>query len=346
MFEADLDALGAWLAARSGATGATITGARRLSGGAVQENWLLPVDFSGGPMDGAIELVLRTDAPSGVSDSHTRLEEFRLLQVAHAAGVTVPEPLFAEPEGTLLGKPFFVMRRLRGTAEPRKLTRDLGLDPHRPALVERLGRELARLHRIRPPDAQLDFLAPPAASAVAARLDAFRGQLDALPHAVPILEWGIRWLELNTPPPGVVVLCHGDYRTGNYMVDGAQLSGILDWEFSCWSDPLDDIGWLCARCWRFGADERPVGGVGERADLYRGYAAEAGQPLDWSLVPYWEVMATVRWAVIAHHQGQRHVSGREFNLELALTGRKAAEMELDVLTQVRRIEDGRSGENA
>ena len=169
----------------------------------------------------------------------------------------------------------------------------------------------------------------------------FRALLDALPDPVPVLEWGTRWLSLNEPAGQSVALCHGDYRTGNYMVDAGALTGILDWEFASWSDPLEDIGWLCARCWRFGADDRPVGGVGAREDLYAGYEAEAGAALDWSAVPYWEVLATVRWAIIARLQGQRHVSGDQSSLELALTGRKAAEMELDVLTQIRRIEKER-----
>lgn len=103
---------------------------------------------------------------------------------------------------------------------------------------------------------------------------------------------------------------------------------------------MEDIGWLCARCWRFGMDAREAGGLGARADLYQGYEAETGRMLDWSTVAYWEVMATVRWAIIAHYQGLRHVSGAEFSMELTLTGRKAAEMELDVLTQIRAIEEG------
>ena len=91
------------------------------------------------------------------------------------------------------------------------------------------------------------------------------------------------------------------------------------------------MGWICARCWRFGADQRGVGGIGDLADFSRGYEAEGGRALNWASVPYWEVLATVRWAIIALHQGERHLSGREFSMELALTARKAAEMEYDVL---------------
>ena len=42
-------------------------------------------------------------------------------------------------------------------------------------------------------------------------------------------------------------------------------------------------------------------------------------------------MAHIRWAVIALQQGERHLTGGEPSLELALTGRRAAELEYEVL---------------
>src|SRR5690606_3952518 len=100
-----------------------------------------------------------------------------------------------------------------------------------------------------------------------------------------------------------MVLCHGDYRTGNYLVDAGSLTGILDWEFAHWGDRHEDIGWFCARCWRFGADEREAGGIASRADFYNGYNEVADRPVEESRIPYWEVMAAARWAAIALLQG-------------------------------------------
>ena len=127
--------------------------------------------------------------------------------------------------------------------------------------------------------------------------------------------------------------------------DGGRVTAVLDWEFAGWSDPMEDVGWLCARCWRFGADDRRVGGIGILEDFIPGYEAETGHGLDWAALPFWEMLATVRWAIIARHQGQRHLSGEENSIELALTGRKAAEMEYDILTHIRQIADtkGKTG---
>jgi hypothetical protein len=60
-----------------------------LSGGAIQENWLVAADLDGRWQ----EMVLRTDAPSRVAVSHGRAEEFAILHAAFRAGVAAPEPL-------------------------------------------------------------------------------------------------------------------------------------------------------------------------------------------------------------------------------------------------------------
>ncbi|SDF18746.1 phosphotransferase family protein [Thalassobaculum litoreum] len=336
-----IDALAVWTADRLGAGTVTLSPPSKMSGGAIQENWKLDAEVVDGPHAGSHALVLRTDAPSGVSVSHPRAHEFALLRAAFAAGATVPEPLALDEGGAVLGKPFYLMRRATGTANPRALSRDTGLDPHRPALTAAIGRELARIHSITPPRAELAFLPQDPRPPVERRLDEFRAQLDALPRAYPALEWAIRWLEMNAPASAATVLGHGDFRCGNIMADGAEVTAVLDWEFAGWSDPMEDVGWICARCWRFGVDDRVVGGIGDLSDFRLGYEAEAGHGLDWGRVGFWEVLATVRWAIIALHQGERHLSGEEMSMELALTGRKAAEMEFDVLTQIRAIETGK-----
>lgn len=165
-----------------------------------------------------------------------------------------------------------------------------------------------------------------------AQIAKLRRFLDEHHTPYPVLEWGLRWLERHAPATPKVTLCHGDYRTGNYMVDKEKLTGILDWEFTGWSDPLEDIGWFCARCWRFSRPDLEAGGIGEREDFYRGYEQESGVSIDRSAVFYWEVMAHLNWAVIAIQQGERHCSGREKSLLLALTAHIVPELEWNILT--------------
>lgn len=322
--------LEAYLAECSAADQATLMAARPLSGGAIQENWLLKIRFDGGPLSGEHELVLRTDAPSRVSFSRSRAEEFMLLQAAAAAGVTVPEPLWLCQDGTVMGRPFYIMRRVAGTADPRKILQTDHLD----ALAERLGRELGRIHSIRPPNKRLAFLGLPEVSPALDAVAQCRAQLDALGRPFPGLEWGLRWAERYARPAGELVLTHQDFRTGNYMVHDGALTAVLDWEFCHWGDPMTDLGWFCARCWRFGRDDREAGGIAAREPFYEGYEAASGRSVDRAAVAYWEIVAHLRWAVIALEQSERAISRGEDSLELALIGRiYPPALELEILRQ-------------
>jgi aminoglycoside phosphotransferase (APT) family kinase protein len=324
-------ALARFLAAATGASVCEIIGLTPLSGGSIQENWGLDARFSGGRIDGDQRLVLRAAAATGVPSSLDRVQEFAVLQAAFAAGVTVPEPLFVCADSAVFGKPFFIMRRALGTAAAHRITRDPGLDPALPGIAERLGQELARIHRIRPPRSDLGFLRPSEETGPAQQIAAFRAYLDTHPAPRPVLEWGIHWLDTHLPPPVPAVLCHHDFRTGNYLLDGSRLTGILDWEFAGWGDPHEDIGWFCCKGWRFARLDREAGGIADRAPFYRGYEGESGAGIDPTRVRFWEVLASVRWAVIALQQSDRHMLGGERSLDLALTGRRTSECELEIL---------------
>jgi aminoglycoside phosphotransferase (APT) family kinase protein len=317
-----------FLSEASGADAVEIGRIALLPGGAIQENWAIDAEFDGGRLSGSQRLVLRTDASTGVPSSLSRVEEFAVLRAAFATGVTVPEPLFACADPAVLGKPFFVMRRVAGSALGRPIALDPAFEPARPALAEQLGRELARIQTIRPPRDDLGFLKT---VGPAEHIAEFRAYLDGHPNPRPVLEWALRWAETHLPEKLPAVLCHRDFRTGNYMLDSAKLTAILDWEFAGWGDPDEDIGWLCCKGWRFGRLDREAGGIAEREPFYRGYESESGRRLDHERVRFWEVMANLRWAVIAMQQSDRFLLGGARSLSTAITGRRATECELELL---------------
>ncbi|HEX4573059.1 MAG TPA: phosphotransferase [Dongiaceae bacterium] len=315
--------LAAFIAAAAGLP-AQIAAARPLRGGAIQENWLVTAEI-GGKTE---ELVLRTDAPTSLDVSHGRAQEFALLRAAHRAGVAVPEPLWLCRDHAVLGQDFYLMRRIAGVAQGHRVVKDKSLGGDRSKLAQRLGAELALIHSIKPGAPGLEFLPVPEESPALAAIAGYRSHLDRWERGYPVLEWGLRRLELTAPASDEIVLTHQDFRTGNYMIDAAGLTGILDWEFAAWGEPMTDIAWFCARCWRFGADSLEAGGIAPRSDFYRGYEQASGRRIDSAAVHFWEAMAHIRWAVIALQQAHRHVSGGEASLELALTGRLLPELEL------------------
>lgn len=322
MDEARRDRLTEWLRAEAGDAALVVERMALLSGGAIQQNWAL--DVSGGRA-----WVLRTDNAATLAVSHGRAQEYALLRAAFAAGVTVPEPLFLCEDATVTGAPFFVMRRVAGIAAAHRVVKSETLGGGREACVRVLGRELARIHTITPPRADLTFLGAPPDDPCRAFVAEQRAALDRQRMPRPVLEWGLRHLERSAPPPIPPVLVHNDFRTGNIMLDDHGVTAVLDWEFTVWSDPHADLGWLCAKCWRFGNDAQEAGGIGPRAALYEGYGA-----VDDARVRWWELAAHIRWASIAVDQAERHISGVERSLELALTGHMVPGLEWEILRMV------------
>ena len=105
---------------------------------------------------------------------------------------------------------------------------------------------------------------------------------------------------------------------------------MLDWELAHLGDPMEDLGWLCVKAWRFGASP-PVGGFGEYDDLFGAYAAAAGVKVDPEAVHWWEVLGTLKWGVMCIMQASTHLNGFSRSVELAAIGRRVCENEYDLL---------------
>lgn len=303
----------------------------RLSGGAIQENWMLNVHVNDGNWAGVHQWVLRTDSAAGVNASMSRPNEFAVLRAVHSAGVVVPKPLWLCSNKEVIGRQFFIMEAISGTASGHLLVKGGELVPNRQVLCRNLGSSLAKLHELVPPHPDLEFMDPPCPDFAGSTIRQYQKFVDEVEGIQPVIELGLQWLEINKPEPVQPRLIHRDFRTGNYMVDEGRLSGILDWEFAGWGDWREDIGWFCAPCWRFGKAEFIAGGIGDVSDFLDGYREVRDVELTKQELRYWQLMAVVRWAVIALQQGNRYLSGQEETLELALTSHMLPELELTIL---------------
>ncbi|MCW2237241.1 phosphotransferase family protein [Azospirillum canadense] len=326
--------LEAWLAEATGATRVSVADEGRLGGGAISLNLAVTLDVDGGPRAGRHACVLRAQSAAGIQASISKGQEFAVLRAAFDAGVAAPEPIAACADPDVLGVEFYVMRRADGVGAGHKVVKSG--QPQRD-LARELGRQLGRLHRAGPDTPGLGDLPVPNPCPALDAVHAYKAWMGAAATCDPVLAWGLRWLEVNAPPPGELVLCHRDFRTGNYLVKDGQLTAILDWEFAGFSDPMEDLAWFCARSWRFGRNDREAGGIADRADFYAGYEETSGRQVDAQAVAYWETSAYVRWAAVAILQARRHTSGEEPSLELALTGRMLPEIELDLLRHLKAI---------
>jgi aminoglycoside phosphotransferase (APT) family kinase protein len=306
--------------------GARVDPPTRVSGGASRETWL----FDAHAPDGTdLRLVLRRDPAPGIGATG-RETEYELLRAVAAAGVPVPAVhLLLEPDDGLGSG--FVMDRIDGETIPRKILRDDEYAAARPLLAAQCGRIAAAIHAT--PLATLPEL--PVQGAVE-QLDQWTKILDSFGEPNPAFELGLRWMRERVPAGAAPsALVHGDFRNGNLIVGPEGVRSVLDWELAHLGDPIEDLGWLCARAWRFGVD-RVVGGFGEVDDLLDAYAEAGGARPDHDTLRFWMALATLKWGGICLAQTFTHLHGIVRSVELAAIGRRVVENEWDLL----RIIDG------
>jgi aminoglycoside phosphotransferase (APT) family kinase protein len=282
----------------------------RLSGGASRETWRVVAD--GTP------LILQRQRSGDIRDMAV---EVAAVRAARAAGVPVAEVVAAGGPDSPLGASFMVQTFVPGETIARKILRDDQFAAARRVLPAQFGDALVRLHTIDP------SAVPGLASTD--QVQQYRDTLDTLGQPHPTFELVFHWLEANRPPAGRQVVVHGDFRLGNVMVGDDGLRAVLDWELVHLSDPMEDLGWLCVRAWRFGSPQ-PVAGVGEYQQLFDAYAAAAGTPVDPDVVRWWEVLGTLKWGIMCILQANSHLSGAARSHELAAIGRRVCENEHDL----------------
>jgi aminoglycoside phosphotransferase (APT) family kinase protein len=85
------------------------------------------------------------------------------------------------------------------------------------------------------------------------------------------------------------------------------------------------------RAWRFGADARRLGGIGEAEPYLKRYFELTHREIPLDELYAWEVLGNCKWAIGSLTQARRHLRGEERSVELAILGRLAAEMEYELL---------------
>lgn len=300
-------------------------------GGGSNRTWSFDAVLAGGER---LPLILRQETYAG---PHNIFEspsvQFRIMAAAYDAGVPVPKTYYLLENRDGLGAGF-VMERIEGETLPRKILRDVAYQSALPKMAAQCGEIIGALQSI-----DLDgvlFLGPDLDGREAARveLEMQRRRLDDYGEAHPAFELGLRWLERNLPKTERTVVVHGDFRNGNFIVGPEGLRSVLDWELAHVGSPAEDFGWLCIKSWRFGVNQKPVGGFGTRDDLTRAYENRTGRPVDASAVFWWEVYGTLKWGLINLLQAFSHLNTPRRSVVFAACGRNVCQMEYDLLNMI------------
>jgi aminoglycoside phosphotransferase (APT) family kinase protein len=301
-----------------------VAGVTRLTAGATQEIWRFELTQDGA----ATPLILRR-APGGerVSLTAVGLEaEAELLRAAAAAGAPVPAVRHVLTPEDGLGHGF-IMQFVEGETLGGRIVRDPRFAATRPMLARQCGEILARIHAIAP------GVAPNLKHSTPAELLAqWRASYEATAWPRPVFDLTFAWLAARVPPPPATPrLVHGDFRNGNLMFRPDEgVVAVLDWELAHIGDPMEDLGWICANPWRFGMADKPVGGFGEREDLYAGYEAASGTRIDRAHVRFWEVLGALKWGVMCAGMTASFRAG-DPSVERSVIARRASETEVDLM---------------
>jgi aminoglycoside phosphotransferase (APT) family kinase protein len=328
-----------FLARSHEATSVRVDNLRLLTGGASRQTWSFDATIEDEAGARTLPLVLRAD-PRATPGLMTRELEYRLLEAAARAAVPVPK-VHLMGDGSL-GLPFFLMERVEGETIPRRILRDDAYASARDTMAQQLGAILASVHRIPLDGLEALPAPPPGRSPAEHEVERFEATYRALtPEPHPAFELAFRWLRAYAPRSERRTLVHGDYRMGNLIVGSDRVRAVLDWELAHVGDPVEDLGWLCVRSWRFGNDDRPAAGVGAREQLWRAYEAAGGAPVDPEHARFWELFGNLRWGIICITQAKTGIdAGASMPagpaLELASIGRRVAETEWELLALMER----------
>jgi len=235
--------------------------------------------------------------------------------------VPVAEVIANSAQPSAIGSAYMILSAVEGETIARKILRDDEFAVARQRLTRDFGHALAQLHRI-------------SADAVPGlqtqdQVSMYRDVLDATGQPHPAFELAFKWLETHRPRSRPPAFVHGDFRLGNVIVGPAGLAAVIDWELAHLGDPMEDLGWLCTKAWRFGSPH-PVAGIGEYRDLMDAYEEASGVAVDPDELLWWEVVGTLKWGIMCIGQANAHTSGVARSHELAAIGRRVCENEHDL----------------
>ena len=303
------------------ASGIIVSSLERISGGASRETYRFRAEELRATGNRSRALILRRDPAASLIETDRRVE-FAALQSFHGSDVPTPEPLWLEEDPDVLGHPFFIMAEIEGCeASPAKL-----LAPPYSAHRQRTGQaKWEILGRI----ARADLAATPLASLFPeARPETiWRTELDRWERVIdtdelepqPIARAAIRWLRRNPPPPAQrLSVVHGDYRTGNLLVDtSGAVRGVLDWEMTHAGDPLEDLAWSLGRVWRFDRGEL-AGSLLPRGEAIAHWQRASGFTAQSEALRWWELFNCIKGQAIWLSAAKEYQTGANRDAIMAI----------------------------
>ena len=287
------------------------------AGGNSRESWIADVRIG----SEALKLVLRCDPDGWIRPTEMR-REINGLRFAERAGVAAPRVIICSDELDL-GRPFVVVNYVAGTAIARRIMRSAEFVDARRNFARECAGILGRIHSSTSVALSWDHRDP--------ITYAEEHRSEAL-YPSPTLEGAFAWLVRNRPPtPNAQAPVHGDFRLGNLIIASSGITAVLDWETCHLGDPDEDLGYLCARVWRYGS-QLPVGGLGKLEELLQAYEEAAARKVNPERLRWWMVYADTVWGMVCNHR--RPARAASDAMESGAMARNVCRQEYNVLLEL------------
>ena len=276
---------------------------------------------------GDLELVLRRPPLGPVAPgSHDMAREHQVLSVLWSAYPRAPRAYHLCTDGSVMGKPFFVMERRRGVVIRDSWPVGFPAGMRRP-LAEDLVDALGELHLVDFEALGLGGLGRPegfVARQVAGWTDRWHraktGDVAAMDELAALLA-------ADVPAPQAATLLHNDFKLDNTMADfDGRVVAVFDWDMATLGDPLVDLGTALAY-WAdpddpafliFGDEAITLAPYLSKGEFVDRYAAHTG--FDVSSVKFYEALALFRLTVIIQQIYVRYVRGQTSDERFAALG--------------------------
>ena len=255
--------------------------------------------------------------------------EAKIQKIVKEYGAPVPEIIMEFSEGAEIGEGY-VMQSVGGETIPRKILRDDSYKNIRNKLPYEIGKSLAQIHKTK-----LEKLQDLEKITFSESLEKLFIIYDSFDQPQPVFDLAFKWLENQKILDYEEVLVHGDYRFGNFIISEKKLESIIDWELAHIGNPMEDLGWLCVRSWRFGNVNKRAAGLGDVDELIAGYEANSEIKIDKSQLDIWQLYGSLKWGIICMVQTFAHLSGAVKSLEKAAIGRRVSETEFDLMNMIK-----------
>lgn len=255
--------------------------------------------------------------------------EAKIQKIVKEYGAPVPEIIMEFSEGAEIGEGY-VMQSVGGETIPRKILRDDSYKNIRNKLPYEIGKSLAQIHKTK-----LEKLQDLEKITFSESLEKLFIIYESFDQPQPVFDLAFKWLENQKILDYEEVLVHGDYRFGNFIISEKKLESIIDWELAHIGNPMEDLGWLCVRSWRFGNVNKRAAGLGDVDELIAGYEANSEIKIDKSQLDIWQLYGSLKWGIICMVQTFAHLSGAVKSLEKAAIGRRVSETEFDLMNMIK-----------